>query len=261
MWMCFSDQKAHVPQSILTRVTTAYGLIANNLGEGENPIQKKPIVITGDGDTVYLTELNGSSNQSEQPFPMTGQSQTEMSMALMSNQMEMRQMMVEQNARMDQMFERSENKSERQFRMVFAILRQLAAEPTRRHAAGMAVGTLDGPQQLTGDVIMANGINPKATLSPTRKHLVLLWREYEEGLDGRKAAKLFTREERGRVKDKYSRRKVVWKLMQRLIDAGHSHFTAADLIYRVYGQNSSVTQIINRLKEDLRNKSLHVDLL
>jgi hypothetical protein len=45
-------------------VTTAYGLIANNLGEGENPLQKKPIVITGDGDMVYLTERKAAISRS-----------------------------------------------------------------------------------------------------------------------------------------------------------------------------------------------------
>jgi hypothetical protein len=45
-------------------------------------------------------------------------------------------------------------------------------------------------------------------------------------------------------KTRYSRRKVVWNLMERLIAVGrNSPKSAADLIYQVYGQNLSVTGI------------------
>ena len=96
----------------------------------------------------------------------------------------------------------------------------------------------------------------RAELSPRNLHV--LWQEYQEGIGGdRKAARLFTTEERGKVKHKYHRRKVVWDLISRLIRAGH---TACDRIYNVYGQDKSVTYIINKLKNDRRNGTLHVDL-
>ena len=43
-------------------------------------------------------------------------------------------------------------------------------------------------------------------LSPNPQSLYLLWEEYENGIGGRKAALLFSREERGKVKDKCHRR-------------------------------------------------------
>jgi hypothetical protein len=49
-----------------------------------------------------------------------------------------------------------------------------------------------------------------STLSPNPRSLYLLWDEYENGIGGRKAARLFSREERGKVKDNFHRRKIVW---------------------------------------------------
>jgi hypothetical protein len=48
--------------------------------------------------------------------------------------------------------------------------------------------------------------------NPRSLHVVL-WEECERGIGGRRAARLFTsREERGRVKNKHHRRKMVWDL-------------------------------------------------
>jgi hypothetical protein len=74
----------------------------------------------------------------------------------------------------------------REFQVLQANLRQIAAQPVVRRTAdepndGVAVGTL----------------------SPNPGTLYLLWGEDEHGIGGRKAALLFTREERGGVKHKY----------------------------------------------------------
>ena len=59
-------------------------------------------------------------------------------------------------------------------------------------------------------VLNGDGRHKVAKLSKCPKNLHLLWREYEFGLDGQKAAKNFTPEERGKNKFSYSRRKVFW---------------------------------------------------
>ena len=100
----------------------------------------------------------------------------------------------------------------------------------------------------------------QAELSPTPRTLYILWQEYQEGIGGRKPARLFTREERGKVKHKYCRRKLVWDRVSLLINAGHTAQVACDRIYDVYGQSATVTAIINGLKADTRNETLH-DLL
>ena len=85
---------------------------------------------------------------------------------------------------------------------------------------------------------------------PNLKSLFDLWDEYLNGVGGRKPARLFSETERGRVKYKYTRRKVVWDIVRKLVDLGHSSHRAIDMIYNVYGAQTSVTDIINRLRRD-----------
>jgi hypothetical protein len=94
--------------------------------------------------------------------------------------------------------------------------------------------------------------NNNARLSPNPRNLHTLWQEYEFGFGGRKPAKDFTAEERGRVKYSYHRRKVVWDKIAELVRAGHTAQVAIDRIYQVYGQASTVTSIINQMRQDRR---------
>jgi len=107
------------------------------------------------------------------------------------------------------------------------------------------------PQQQAG---------PPANLSPTPRNLHMLWQEWEHGIGGNKAAKLFTPEERGRVKHKYCRRRVIWKCIERQIARSVSYNVAIDRIYQVYGESATVTSIINKTKKDNKDGNLHVCL-
>ena len=91
-----------------------------------------------------------------------------------------------------------------------------------------------------------------ATLSRNPKTLHTLWLEYEFGLGNRKAAKDFTREERGKVKHKFHRRKVLWDKISEMVRSGWSADEACNKIYDVYGPHENVTRIINLMKRDKR---------
>ena len=67
------------------------------------------------------------------------------------------------------------------------------------------------------------GSNYVSSLSKAPKTLFVLWQEFEVGIGGRKAARLFTRVERGRVKVHYCRRQVVWDTVAALVRAGLLH--------------------------------------
>ena len=96
-----------------------------------------------------------------------------------------------------------------------------------------------------------------ATLSGTPRTLNQLWVECMDGIGGQKPARLFTREERGAGKHKYHRRKVVWDRVALLINAGlTAQVACCDRIYDVYGHASTVTHIINSLRNDIRNSVL-----
>ena len=99
-----------------------------------------------------------------------------------------------------------------------------------------------------------------ATLSSSPRTLNQLWDEFMVGIGGRKPARLFTREERGACKHKYHRRKVVWDRISLLVNAGLSAQVACDRIYDVYGHASTVTHIINSLRNDIRNGTVHESL-
>ena len=67
---------------------------------------------------------------------------------------------------------------------------------------------------------------------------------------------MFTRDERGRVKHKYHRRKMVWDLISILVRGGRTaQQVAIDRMYDFYGQAKSVTTltIINKMKNNRRN--------
>lgn len=96
-----------------------------------------------------------------------------------------------------------------------------------------------------------------ARLSKCPKTLHDLWREYEFGLNGFKAAKDFTVSERGKEKYKYYRRNCFWKQVAELIRAGDSADRACDKFYEVYGGDKSVTQILNCIIADKKNGGHH----
>ena len=88
-----------------------------------------------------------------------------------------------------------------------------------------------------------------------------LWNEYLNGVGGRKPARLFSATERGRVKYKYTRRKVVWDLVRNLVNLGHTAERAIDMIYDVYGAQTNVSNIINRIRKDKMNGTLNPNLV
>jgi hypothetical protein len=91
-----------------------------------------------------------------------------------------------------------------------------------------------------------------STLSPNPRSLYLLWDEYENGIGGRNAARLFSREEREKVKDKFHQQKVVWDCVATLVRTGLTAQVALDRIHHIYGENTTVTNIINRMRQDRR---------
>jgi hypothetical protein len=63
----------------------------------------------------------------------------------------------------------------------------------------------------------------------------VLWEECGRGIGGWRAARLFTRDERGRVKHKYYKRKMVWDLISILVRGGPTAQVAIDWIYDFNG--------------------------
>ena len=100
------------------------------------------------------------------------------------------------------------------------------------------------------------------TLMATPRSLHDFWQEFQHGVGGRKAARLFCYSERGRSKFKYFWQKVVWDLIAGLVRQGHTADAGIDRIYAVYGGQTSVTatNIIAGLKRDKKNWTLSLNL-
>jgi hypothetical protein len=137
-----------------------------------------------------------------------------------------------------------------------ANIRRIAIQPARRIVPVAQAGQ---------EAVPANNepnppINQSATLMPVPRTLHVLWEEWHHGVGGRKPARLFTARERGQCKHKFHRRKLVWDLLAGLIRGGLTANVACDRIYNVYGQQCSMTTIINRLKADKKHNTLYVNL-
>ena len=54
------------------------------------------------------------------------------------------------------------------------------------------------------------------------------------------------------MKYSYHQRKVVWEVIATLVRAGDTAQVAVDRIYEVYGENQTVSSIINKMRKDRR---------
>jgi hypothetical protein len=227
------------------RIRTAYFNIPDNarvLPADENPVKKVLLVITGDEGLVYLDEVGDPGNDGGGPAVRQQANEREQMLALQSQISALQRSLQDIRASQDE--QRVEGR--REFQMLQSNIRRIAVQPVVRRAAAVENG---------GAVAAV-----PATLSPTPRTLHLLWDEYERGIGGRKAARLFSREERGRAKHKYHRRKVVWDCVAGLVRAGFSSEVAIDRVYQVYGENTTVTRIINKMKEDRQAGIVHPSL-
>jgi hypothetical protein len=100
-------------------------------------------------------------------------------------------------------------------------------------------------------------VESNARLSSLPRDLLVLWREYQDGLSGRKPARLFTTQERNFKlnKQKYYRRNVIWQCMKRQIARGLTPEQAAAELHTIYGAKTNPTAISKMLVADKRRYS------
>jgi hypothetical protein len=260
LWRIFDTEQCNaVPVDISTRVKNA----RNNLGdrcqllEGENPVQKVPITVTGHDAVVYidmLLEDDGNGNA----VPVAGQQEprridTEQLRHMNTLLLNLRRDIADVRTDVTRVYERGE----RNFNVVNRNVRHFMRNPllsmgvpaqVNREREGNIIAQVDEEEARMMDEERRN-----ATLSTCPRTLHMLWNEYEFGLGNRKAAKDFTATERGKVKHKYSKRKVFWDKVAEMVRSGWSAQDACNRIYEVYGANETVTSIISRMQRDKRN--------
>jgi hypothetical protein len=253
LWYIF-DAKGDedVPTVVKQRVRNAYGHI-QVLPDGTNPVKKALIVVTGHEGEVYMDEIpndDGDNTNNNNIVAVGGgfvdRPIREQLLAVHSQLMSLRH----SDEEMRDALQQDRIDRTRQYQNLNSNLRRIALQPARRvNAANPNVADGNGNN---------NAIQPPegvATLSPNPRTLYLLWEEYTHGIGGRKAAEEFTPHEGGQVKHKYTRRRVVWDCIARLVRAGLDANVAIDRIHQVYGQGKTVTTIINRLRVDRNNNN------
>ena len=286
LWACFDDRlQSFVPEHIKERVCRDYQHI-RVLDENVNPVKRVLLIISGFESELHVDEVVGLEeifDGNEVDGERGGghgnarnvlANNREHFRVLYAQNMSLRRELQEVRANMDDF----RDSSTVYMRRMNANINRIALQPARvlgvRGAAAAAAGLGAGcstssgtnnngevvvhqqhalPAGAVDNVLLSSA--PATVLTCNPRDLHTLWMEYEFGIGGRKAAKLFTPAERGACKYKFHRRKVVWDKIIELIRAGHTAQTAVDTIYDVYGCDKPVTAIINEMRRE-RNRVL-----
>jgi len=258
------------PTNVENRVWHAYELIQdpNNLPGVRNPVEKRRLVVINDNGTLMLNEAGRLTNLNNPPNDgMQGLTvlQLEQELRNFSTQLADLARAVDQLQASGQRNESAWQQMaelNRRVGQIYSAVQRFSAFPVIRHQAQQ-----QQPQEVqqppeeavAGPGPTADGNNARAnarnipyesTLSPRPGTLYELWAKYKHGIGGRKAAKLFTDHERGRVKSVYTWRLIVWEEISLLVRAGDTYLVAIDRIYKAYGPTLPVTTIIKRIRDD-----------
>lgn len=258
LWKIFEDKDNYLPSEITRRVKGAWHNIPNSSSHGleYNPISKVPLAVYGTNGQVVIEELmydvldnnNRSTIDNHLPISAARTGVEEHLQFLNSQLLSLRREL--HNAEVERL--RQERVSKDFMQKINRNLTRVLSQP------GNAVNPI--ARINVGMEVENDPTTDMATLSRCPKTCHALWREYQYGIGNNKPAKEFTSAERGRNKYNYNRRKYVWDIVSELVRAGVSADVACDRIHNVYGGNSSVTTIINRIRKDKIMNTLHPSL-
>ncbi|OWZ03196.1 hypothetical protein PHMEG_00025112 [Phytophthora megakarya] len=245
------DDFVLLPDRLKQRVIQAYKTTGGNVEL--NPVDRETFYVVGDGSHLNLVAIADEKGTTNRPNSCAsggaGEGSRREFAALHS------QLLASQHRTTQIMNEvvRNRQESHRELQKIQAILRRLAASPLPRQASR------EHHAQHSSETAVEQRRSSTPRLSKRPKDLFELWHEYQFGLAGLKAAKEFSRSERGANKFAYSRRKPFWDVIASLVRSGYTSDTAIDKVYAVYGRNLSVSSILKSLRED-RKRGGHPSL-
>ena len=255
LWACIDPMyKSYVPDELLQRVTSAYER-TRFMDFDVNPIKKIGLVVVGSEGQLFIDLLpdpnaNDDEQQQQQHNDITEENYRRR----------------RKNAELQAVFSQLAA-IKRQNEMLHSELEVMRTSvSTKLKTVFNSINRISIPHQFTLQTNITNTNNTqqsfstsnstgifrgqKAKLYRNPKSLYILWQEFEHGVGERKAAKNFTREERGRCRFSYCRRNVFWELVSEMVRRGHTANSAIDKIYTVYGFKTSVTDILKKLVKD-----------
>ena len=207
-----------------------------------NIVRRVPIIIGGSGGVLNICEAGvaeGSGATGNMGGAGTQQDLITQVVSVQSQLIGVKRRLEEIRAEMQGEARERAERQEGLLRRINNNVKRIAIQPVVRTAA----------QQLSDNV---SGADSRATLSSRPKTLSDLWMEYEFGIDGRKAARLFTSLERGKCRYMYSRRYNFWAVVDRMVRSGYTSDAAIEKIYNVHGNGSPVSKILVELGHDKR---------
>ena len=234
------DEHNQVPSFLKRRVFDALPTVSRT--PNINPVARVPVVCTGNDGEVYIDEIisteeeQGNQGGNQGGDQVTAGSLTDRPLrdqmrALQSQLQGIKTQIVE----IDNRLVTDALATTRQLQTLNANMKRIGQSPARP--------------------IRSTTSRPvSAVLSPHPRTLYEVWDEYNNGIGGRKPAREFSSQERGKVKYKYYRRKKVWDLVSALTRTGLDCHVAIDRIYQVYGRGKSVTQIIQNIIADHKRR-------
>ncbi|CAJ1935012.1 unnamed protein product [Cylindrotheca closterium] len=247
-----------VPPGIKSRVRTAYGELNQDT---QQPVEKVPLFVHRRDDQLMIDEaiiIDGDGSTGAGGGVVAGNSTYDLLQSIKINIQQLQQQLNNVAARSDTNF--SDLRAYIQHRD--RILNNNICAFGGTIEGGLQIQQANAGRRLLP--LAARGANVDvgpvkaanmAILSGNPRSLYKLWREYQHGIAGRKPARYFTATEQNcsrQMKQKFYRRKQVWDTISRLVANGHTVQSAIERIKQVYGQNVSVTRIMDGIIRDKR---------
>ena len=253
-----------MPEYMRNRIRTEYKTIRTLEGT-QNPVVKRLVHVLGDAAQVYMEDAEEEPAQAagqdteapaivtpgnqpaNRPRNVNGQQGRQLLLSVLAGQNNLRRAIVEQGNSL----EMCRASLQRHDRTVNRLIRRIDNSPVRLLAN--ANRQVPSPRRLNPASPQRinqrdNGLDPHAILAPTLRTLNQVWDEWIRGVGNNKAARYFTAAEQGRCKFKYSRRKIVWSIIEARVRANDDPGTVIQRIYDLCGHNKSVTAIIKSLR-------------
>jgi hypothetical protein len=244
LWAAFDDSvaaKSVMPASLRKLIVDGFPG-----GCETNPVEKVSLLITGNGDQLRIVDLMTQDSTPNSDTTHTGggvatgggtahgsgEEIQGLYSLLYQQQRQIEELKRDHNERTDGLLA--------EVRRMNTNIRRIARQPVIRKVGVEGI--------VNPSLIVLDRVPPSLSSRPT--DLYVLWKEYEFGIGGRKAAKDFTYRERGANRAIFCRRKIFWDVVLRLISHGYTNETAIDHIYNHYGKQKSVTQILMCIRKE-----------
>ena len=276
LWSVYDTSRSKVvPEFMKKKIKAAYDKVTNkNLKDGENPVAKVPMYVGGcpNGNLI----LDPMIEDPDESVPVNETDDERLArLQKRYDETNLRERAFNQRnsnehikrlgfqiAALDSKINNLQTESVRgreiimnQLEDMKGMMRKILKQPFRaigvpRHRDRMAFYAANDYESAAAD----ENSRALATVSRNPKCLHLLWQEYELGLNGKKAAKLFTAKERGKEASLYSKRKVFWQKVSEMIRAGWTSTDAINAIQNHYSGLSLTTTLL-RMRADRKNKT------